>query len=85
MHEKICKELNELYTRKNNDYGNSFSEQYQEYGMLSSVIRLDDKLRRLKQLANNEQMVSDESVEDTLMDLSNYAIMTLMEMRKSDE
>lgn len=84
MHEQICKELTDLYNKKSNDYGDSFSKQFKEYGMLSSVIRLDDKLNRLKTLLNNKQMVHDESVKDTLMDLANYSILTLMEMRSHE-
>lgn len=82
-HEAICKELTDIYVRKNADYGNSFSEQYQEYGLISSAIRLDDKVRRLKQLVNSESQVKNESVKDTLIDLANYAIMTVMEMEDS--
>lgn len=44
-------------------------------------IRLGDKLARFKNLSrSNAQMVSDESIRDTLIDLANYAIMTVMEL-----
>ena len=43
-------------------------------------IRLDDKLNRLKSLAKNSAQVRDESIRDTLLDLANYAIMTVIEM-----
>lgn len=82
-HKAICNKLTDIYVRKNADYGNSFSEQYQEYGLISSAIRLDDKVRRLKQLVNSESQVKSESVKDTLIDLANYAIMTVMEMEDS--
>lgn len=81
-HQEICDELNEIYTRKNADYGNSFGDQFEEHGILSAVIRLDDKMRRLKQLIKQEAQVKDESIEDTVLDLANYAIMTVMELRK---
>ena|SRR5699024_10454814 len=83
-HDKILCEIHDMYERKNKDYGNSFSEQFEEYGLLSLTIRLDDKLRRLKQLGKNngEASVKDESIEDTLLDLANYAIMGAMELRK---
>lgn len=80
-HEMICNELNDIYRRKNKDYGNSFSKQFNEYGLTSSVIRIEDKFLRLKQLAKNEALVKDETIEDTLLDLANYAIMTVMEIR----
>lgn len=81
MHKTICDELTALYERKNHDYGDSFGKSYVEYGMAMPCIRLEDKLNRLKSLTRNEQRVHDESIEDTLMDLANYAIMTLVEMR----
>jgi hypothetical protein len=82
LHKQILDEKHDIFVRKNQDYGNSFAEQFQEYGLLSAVIRLDDKLRRLKQLLKNEAQVKDESIRDTLVDLSNYADMTVMELDK---
>lgn len=81
-HEAICEELNALYERKNRDYGDSFHLSYLEEGMAMARIRLGDKLNRFKQLTRQPagQQVNDESVRDTLIDLANYAIMTVMEM-----
>ena len=82
-HLEITKELAEIYERKNHDYGDSFAKSYAEYGMAMPCIRLEDKLNRLKALTvhSKGQQVNDESVEDTLLDLANYAIMTVIEMR----
>lgn len=79
-HMEICKELNSLYIRKNHDYGDSFGKGFKEYGMVMPIIRLEDKLSRLKALIKTENKV-DESIEDTLMDLANYSIMTLIELK----
>lgn len=85
-HETICKELNDLYARKNADYGDSFGKSFKEYGLAATCLRLDDKLNRLKALRTAAAQVKDESIEDTLLDLANYAIMTVIEMRgESDE
>ena len=78
-HSTICEELSDIYEKKNHDYGDSFSKLYEEYGMLSVVIRLFDKLYRLENLMEKEQMVEDESIEETLKDLANYSILALME------
>ena len=78
--------MKDIYELKNKNYGNSFSEQFKEYGLTSVCIRLDDKIRRLKSL--NKQMISgnvnvdDESVRDTLVDLANYTILTVIELYK---
>lgn len=82
LHNKLVKDLHETYLRKNHDYGNSFSEQYKEYGALSAVIRFDDKIRRIKQLMKNGAKVNDESMLDSALDLSNYALMFAMELIK---
>lgn len=85
LHKQILDEMHDTYKRKNADYGNSFEEQFKEYGLLSAAIRLDDKMKRLKQLLKNEAKVKDESIEDTISDMSNYCVMTLMELRKQKE
>ena len=84
-HKKICRDLNDLYARKNADYGDSFGKSFEEYGLTMSCIRLEDKLNRIKSLTKQAAQVSDESIIDTLMDLANYSIMTLVELTRSDE
>ena len=84
-HEMICKKLKEIYIDKHADYGNSFGESFIEWGLISAAVRMDDKMRRLKQLAKgNTARVKTESIRDTLMDLANYAIMTVMELDKRE-
>jgi len=46
LHKNICNYLTETYESKNKDYGDSFSKQFQEYGLISSAIRLEAKLSR---------------------------------------
>lgn len=85
-HKKICDSLNALYEAKNADYGDSFSKSYKEYGLTMSCIRLEDKLNRLKSLnKNGKAQVKDESIQDTLADLANYAIMTLIELEEGEK
>lgn len=82
IHKDICMELNKIYEKKNNDYGDNFHQSYLEEGLAMARIRLGDKFSRFKTLSkgNSEQMVNDESIIDTLLDLANYAIMTVLEM-----
>lgn len=70
----------DTYIRKNHDYGDSFGEGFKEFGLTSAVIRLGDKYRRLKSLCKDSAKVNDESINDTLLDMANYAVMTLVEM-----
>ena len=83
-HEKICKELNEIYAKKNADYGNSFGDTFQKLGLIKTITRISDKYNRICNLAtkkSDEAKVKDETIEDTLKDLANYCIMTLIEMQ----
>lgn len=85
MHKKICDELNETYQKKNNDYGDSFGETFNKLGIISAVTRISDKYNRLVSLctkSEEERMVKDESIQDTLLDMANYCIMTVIELRK---
>lgn len=77
---QIANGLTELYERKNADYGNSFSKSFEEFGLTSPVIRLSDKVERLKTLSKQEAKVKDESIQDTVMDIAVYAMLTLMEL-----
>ena len=82
-HMEICEELNHLYDQKNHDYGDSFHITYLEEGMAMPRIRLSDKLNRFKMLSKGKDaLVNDESIRDTLIDLANYAIMTVMELEE---
>lgn len=86
LHEAVCYELGETYYKKNKDYGDSFAKLRKEYGNPAILIRLEDKLGRLKRLMlSGEQEVKTESIEDTLKDLANYAIMELVERRIEQE
>ena len=85
IHKKICEELNALYARKNADYGDSFTRNYNEFGIVYPIMHFQEKLDRLKSLMTKDAQVSDESITDTLMDLANYSIMTLVEMRIDGE
>lgn len=81
QHMELLCELHHLYEKKNHDYGDSFHQTFLEEGFSMSRIRLTDKLMRFKRLSlSGEQNVHDESIRDTLMDLANYAIMTVMEI-----
>ena len=81
INQRVVTELNDLYARKNKDYGDSFHISFAEEGMAMARIRLSDKLNRFKALTkSNVREVNDESIRDTLIDLANYAIMTVMEI-----
>lgn len=65
----------ELFTRKNADYGDAFAK----YGVIGVLMRIEDKIQRsLSITKNGVNLISDEGIKDTLLDLHNYAAMALM-------
>ena len=73
----LLDQIKDTHERKNHDYGNSFAKSMDEFGMSAAAIRLTDKLSRFKSLIKSEAQVKDESIEDTLLDMATYAIMTV--------
>ena len=82
MHQNVLDEMHELYRKKNADYGDSFAQLRQRYPNFV-CMRLFDKLNRLDTLMapGYEAQVTDEKLEDTLMDIANYAVMEIIERR----
>ena len=85
-HKNLCDELNKIYAKKNHDYGDSFHLTFVEEGMAMARIRLGDKFNRFKTLSRSDnQKVTDESIKDTLLDIANYEIMTILELADDAE
>lgn len=79
-------ELLSIFEKKNADYGNSFEESLEKHGIIAAIVRMEDKMGRLNSLTKpgSKQKVSDESLVDTLKDLSNYALMTAVWLEKAN-
>ena len=79
--QRVHDETLEIFKKKNSDYGDAFAT----YGMIGVIVRIGDKIMRIKSLSNNKtkmddinNKVMDESVKDTLYDLINYTAMAIM-------
>ena len=83
----VVNDLYKIYLDKNRDYGSSFSETFKDFGIVAPVIRLSDKVNRIKQLVKSKEKpkVKDESLKDSLKDLANYSILTLIEINREEE
>ena len=65
----------EVFRAKNADYGDAFAT----YGPVGVLVRIGDKLQRMASITKSGvQLVDDEGLSDTLLDLHNYAAMALM-------
>ena len=82
---RITVEMQETYIKKNHDYGNAFSEMYDELGINYGYGKIREKVNRIKTLKDNEAQVANEPLEDALLDCANYCILTLMEYQKRKE
>lgn len=83
-YECILDKLHSTYVQKNHDYGNSFSELFKDCGMTYAYGHIAEKLSRIKSLMKDEAKVKGESIKDSLYDLANYAILTIMELEKGE-
>lgn len=85
-HKEIVEELNRVYEQKNTDYGDSFAESVREFGIVAALTRISDKYNRFKRLSlGNRNLVGDESIRDTLLDMANYCIMLSMILEEEQE
>ena len=72
----------QLFTKKNIDYGDAFAK----YGVIGVLMRIEDKIQRsLSITKNGVNLVNDEGIKDTLLDLHNYAAMGLMLLEENKE
>lgn len=78
LHRHLLQDLHDTYVAKNKDYGNSFEKSLDEFGLIASIVRISDKLERLKSLKDKERGEVDESLIDTCLDAANYFVMTAM-------
>tara|TARA_Y100000389_G_C17435366_1_gene505179 strand:- start:1464 stop:1727 length:264 start_codon:yes stop_codon:yes gene_type:complete len=71
----------ELFTKKNTDYGNAFSN----YGVVGVMVRMSDKLSRYVNVSESTlSLVKDETLRDTLIDLHNYCALAIMLLDDKD-
>ncbi len=82
---EITDKMFETFKAKNHDYGSSFSNLFKECGMTYAYGHMAEKLERINSLRKNEAKVKGESMKDSLYDLANYAILTIMELEKTEK
>lgn len=81
--EMVIAEMLDTYKKKNADYGNSFSETIQEFGYIPAVARINDKVKRMKNIVKGQKMnIESESLRDALLDTANYCVLTIVELDK---
>ena len=81
---EITDKMFETFKAKNHDYGSSFSNLFKECGMTYAYGHMAEKLERVKSLMKDDAKVNGEGMKDSLLDLANYAILTVMEIDKNE-
>lgn len=86
MFTELTNVMSETFAKKRHDYGQTTEETYRKFGPVSMLTRMHDKMGRLDTLlvSGDANYVEDERVEDTLLDLANYALITILERRKAE-
>lgn len=84
--DKIVEQSASVYRAKNHDYGDSFAKSVQKRGFIAALTRIEDKFQRIDNIIITGKIeVKSESLEDSLLDMSNYCIMTVIELRRQKE
>jgi len=79
--EVIMNELFNILVAKHADYGPLNIAHAPGGAMNGLLVRMHDKMARLKNLHYNNKSANYESIEDTYKDLANYAVIALMVLR----
>ena len=91
---EVLNEIYELHSKKNSDYGNAYGNTIQEFAKVDESHKMangyalgsiKNKVNRLTTLMSGQKAQVEESIEDSLIDLASYAIMTLVELRNLKE
>ena len=87
----IINKLKETFFKKNHDYGSSVKKNFDKFesygkneGLKYVFGRIAEKHDRLENLiyGNHPNQVTDEPIEDTLLDMANYAILAAVSIQE---
>jgi hypothetical protein len=83
---RILERMDDTHRKKNSDYGDAAYKGYKKFGDYYFMVQLHNKYQRLESLTigNKTQQVNDESIDDTLLDMANYAVMYLESRHRND-
>lgn len=71
--------LADILAKKNAAYGDAFGKSIEKYGYVAALVRMSDKWNRLNNLMLDDDGIDNlgESIQDTLLDLAGYCILTM--------
>lgn len=83
IHKQLTEKLHTLYETKNMDYGDSMHPLFKEFGLQAFLVMFHIKINRIKSLQYRK--ANYEGIEDSLLDLANYALIALTEITEERE
>lgn len=88
QHEELCGNLHQTYLDKNSDYGSAFEKIWAEVGFICGYTKIADKFYRIQSLmrgGKENRKVKQETLKDSLLDLANYCLLSIVEMDSAEE
>lgn len=92
MFHELLEKMRDIHDRKNADYGDGNplgnfleAERFGVSPFIGVLIRLSDKYTRIKSLCKRKNMegaAKEEAIEDTLLDLANYALLAIVILKE---
>lgn len=86
-YEDYTDKLADTLAKKNAAYGDAFGKSIKKYGYIAALVRMSDKWNRLNTLMLDSNGIDNlgESIQDTLLDLAGYCILTMTELDNEDK
>lgn len=85
-YQETLNQMAETFYLKNERYGDSFTQTMDDYGLVTSIIRVTDKFNRMKTLFQNRELdEDDEPIMDTMLDMANYLAMTIAYLKSREK
>ena len=82
---QLTQQMLETFKKKNADYGDSTTQTFEEFGLTSYAIRLNDKLNRIKSFCKKGELeVKDEGIVDSLMDMASYCLLAVVDIKNKE-
>lgn len=94
--DKIVSSLNDPYDEtlirmsrirqsKSSDYGDTASKMFDRYGVKYFTMMVEQKMERIRNLADADRVPNHESIDDSFLDAANYCVMAIAELRRRDD
>ncbi len=87
QHDKLIQRMAEIFSEclelardKNQDYAKveDALSNFRDFGRFGVVVRMNDKMERIKNLVKKDPHIQGETIADSFRDLANYAVIAII-------